>query len=113
MRDIYYQTVESEGVTQIDLLSSLFKDFKNFMKTRFVKIYVIDEDTENKADLISFKIYGIHEYWWLICDLNNIVDPLTDLTRGKQLAIPNITDINLYIQNKQSNNFGTIREISL
>jgi hypothetical protein len=113
MRDIYYQTVIINGSTELDLLSSLFKDFKNFIKNKFVNIYTVNEDTENSADLISYKNYGIHDYWWLICELNNITDPLTELVRGKQLAIPNISDINLYIQSKQSNNFTAIREISL
>ena len=114
MRDAYYNIITDENQKlQLDLLSSIFKDFKNFIKNRFVKIAVIDDDLENNADLISFRFYRTTNYWWLICEVNNITDPLTELTRGKQLAIPSLSDILLYIQSKQSSNSTNVKEISL
>ena len=114
MRDSYYNTItDQNGKLQLDLLSSIFKDFKNFIKNKFVKIITIDDNLENKADLISYKYYGAVNYWWLICEVNNITDPLTELTRGKQLAIPSLSDILLYIQSKQSSNYNNVKEVSL
>lgn len=36
---------------------------------------------------ISFKFYNTIKLWWLICKINNIKNPFTELTEGKRIKI--------------------------
>jgi hypothetical protein len=112
MRDSYYNVLSYKGDLQLDLLSSTFKDFKNYIKRRMIRVITINEDMENNADLISYKFYGTSNWWWLICYVNNITDPFTELTRGTEIVIPDLSDISNYIQTKDSNSsLNTISEV--
>jgi hypothetical protein len=104
MRDSNYNIYFKDGDPQLDLLSSVFKGFKSYLKDKPVKIVVLDETLENSPDLISYLYYGTESYWWIICDVNNISDPSTELPRGKQIAIPRLSDISSYLQFKNSKN---------
>ena len=46
-----------------------------------------------RPDLISYKTYGTVRYWWIICLVNGIQNPLSDFVVGNVLKIPNILDI--------------------
>lgn len=39
--------------------------------------------------LISYKIYGTIELWWLVCKANNILDPTFDPVVGENIQILN------------------------
>jgi hypothetical protein len=53
---------------------------------------VVDSDLL-RPDIISYRSYSTVEYWWIICLINNIDSPLTDLYLGQILTIPNLLDI--------------------
>jgi nucleoid-associated protein YgaU len=38
---------------------------------------------------VAFRYYGDSGLWADIADANNIIDPFTEVYRGKQLIIPN------------------------
>ena len=42
-----------------------------------------------RPDLISFRAYGNARYAWLVLQYNTIVDPVTELTTGTELLLPN------------------------
>lgn len=44
-------------------------------------------------DLISLKMYNNPTYYWIICDFNNIVNPLINPYPGQYLKIPVISNI--------------------
>jgi hypothetical protein len=46
-----------------------------------------------RPDEISNKSYGTPDFWWILCLLNDIDSPLTDLEIGQILTIPNPIDI--------------------
>lgn len=41
---------------------------------------------------ISFDYYGTSKFWWVIADVNNIMDPF-ELTVGNNLLIPDMNKI--------------------
>jgi hypothetical protein len=62
-------------------------------------IYVtISQTYINRVDLLSNDIYGTPDLWWIICDCNNIQDPLKDLTIGSTLRIPSFDRILTFMQ---------------
>lgn len=64
-------------------------NFKNLRKMdkRTYTVYTVQEtDTWN---LISYKFYKNIRYWWIICKLNGIVNPLVEPIPGTNLRILN------------------------
>lgn len=56
----------------------------NFDYTRYT---VQDNDT---YDYIALKFYNNPTYYWIICDANKILDPMTNPTPGDVLMIPSL-----------------------
>ena len=52
------------------------------------KVAIIPAGMEGRPDLISFKVYGTPDFWWVICAANKIIDPFEQLIAGKQIIIP-------------------------
>lgn len=66
--------------------------FRNFEITDTVKndnffwsIYLAIED--DWWDNISFKFYQSSYYWYILCELNNIINPYEELVPGQQIKV--------------------------
>jgi hypothetical protein len=46
-----------------------------------------------RPDTISYNAYGTPDFWWIICLINSIDNPLIDMQVGQILKIPNPIDI--------------------
>lgn len=57
------------------------------------RIWTIEAGYENRMDLISTKFYGTSKYDWILEQINNIKDPIKDVSLGKKLIIPEKTRI--------------------
>jgi len=55
--------------------------------------WTIEAGFEYRSDLISNKFYGTSKYDWVIEQINNIKDPIKDLTIGTKLLIISSTRI--------------------
>jgi len=55
--------------------------------------YRVQESDLMRSDNISFKNYGTVDFWWILCLVNEIDNPLTDLEIGQILTVPNSIDI--------------------
>ena len=51
-------------------------------------LFTVDKFHENRLDLIANVFYGQPKYWWIIAQVNNILDPNVEVIEGRQLAIP-------------------------
>jgi hypothetical protein len=45
---------------------------------------------EHRPDLIANVFYGSPKNWWLLCVINNIVDPFEGFNVGERIAIPKL-----------------------
>lgn len=52
-------------------------------------IFTVTQPWENRLDKISAQFYSTTRFWWAIAQINNLVDPLTEIPVGTQLRIPN------------------------
>ena len=98
-RLLLYQISTVGGVSELDYLSSHLKDFV----TQYpLSQYRVVEQDILAPDLISYKNYGVEDYWWFILFYNGIIDPFTELVAGDLLFVPNIQDLyTFYKNNKQ------------
>ena len=54
-------------------------------------IFKIDQQKYvNRPDNVSSAVYGTAKYWWIIAMANDIKDPFTEFTLGKELTVPDI-----------------------
>lgn len=98
------------SATRVDILDYLAASYTNMRQD--VQSTVLHKVTENDAthpDLISFKYYEREDLWWIICMYNSIVNPLTELTVGKVLRIPNLVEVNnLLTQAEQQSSTSSV-----
>ena len=52
------------------------------------KAAIIPTGMDGRPDLISTKLYGTPDYWWVICVANTIIDPFEQLVAGKVIRVP-------------------------
>lgn len=64
-------------------------DLKQDKNDRF---YVVTPGMEYRPDLLSYKVYGIVDYWWKILEFNNIKD-VYDFKSGLNIRLPG----NIYV----------------
>ena len=89
-RTSFFNIVGSGNASEYDHLNN---SLSRFVMNYPVQYYRVTADDVMRADLISYKVYQSVNYWWLICFVNKIQNPLTDISIGDLLKIPNILDI--------------------
>ena len=71
----------------------LYNNLSRFVMSYPVGHYQIMAQDVMRPDLISYKIYGTVDYWWILLYVNGIDDPLTGIVDGTIITTPNILDI--------------------
>lgn len=52
------------------------------------RTYVVESIYDGNPHGISTAFYGEPRYWWFICQYNNILDPVSEISGGRILLIP-------------------------
>jgi serine protease inhibitor len=100
-RTNFFKQNNINNVVENDLPFNAFNSFK-FKRPR--TFYTIKRQDVSRPELISYKVYGSINYWWIILKLNNIDDPFNDLEIGKTIQLPSQQDIeDFYIQTRRKN----------
>lgn len=96
-RTKFYNKVTT-NVNGVDIqeLDFLYNTLSAFKMTHTTSYYRVDEHDIVRPDLISFENYGTVRYWWIICLVNNIENPFTDIAIGDVLVIPHLSDIYVF-----------------
>lgn len=89
-RTDFYNIQANDGINEFDYLYNNLTQFE--MKYR-KSYYRIEGKDIMRPDLISYRIFGTIDYWWLIMMINGIENPLKDMVVGDLLEIPNVLDI--------------------
>ena len=58
-----------------------------------VSYYRVSSADFMRPDMVSYRVYGVVDFWWVICLVNGVTSPLTELVDGLVLTIPNKLDI--------------------
>lgn len=93
-RTKYFKTNLLNGILEPDLLTNHFKDFEF---SRQKKFYTITTDDIKRPELLSIKLYGKMNYWWIIMKVNNVEDIWNDLVVGDVISVPDVRDIEDFI----------------
>ena len=72
-----------------DILTSYM--ISNVKKLNEIGQYTVSVE-EQRADLISFNIYGDTQYWWILMLYNDIFDP-SEILSGFVFKFPSLSDL--------------------
>jgi len=89
-RTRFYKSFTIDGVRELDFLYNSLSTFPMVYAPGYYR--VVDSDIPD-AGLISYKVYGTVDFWWILLLVNNIDNPFTELTPGLLLTIPHKLDI--------------------
>jgi len=94
-RSKFYKKITVDDVNEIDFL---WNSLSFCLINHTSSYYRIVGDEVGQPDLISYRVYGTEKYWWVICLINKIENPLVDIVEGSIIEIPNIRDIYNFYQ---------------
>lgn len=84
----------------VDKQTEVIMHSNDFAKYNFqysYSFYTVKEKDIQRPDIISLIAYGRLDYWWFIMKFNGIDDVWNELYQGLQLKIPDLRDINAYM----------------
>lgn len=93
-RTNFYNKFDVNGVKESDLV---YNNWGLFELKRPIVFCQISRSFIGRPDLISYRYFGVIDYWWIILKINNIDDPWNDLVLGNQIMIPDANDIEDWI----------------
>jgi hypothetical protein len=76
------------GTTEVSGYALEWWDKVDAEKDTTDTIYVMEAKYEGRPDLLGLAFYDDPGLWWVICQYNGIIDPMTELVEGKTLLIP-------------------------
>ena len=89
-RTRFYKVFTIDGTPELDFL---YNSLSGFKMTYVPSYYRVSDSDIPDPGLISYNVYGSISFWWVIMLVNNIENPLTELTPGMLLTIPHKLDI--------------------
>lgn len=68
---------------------NIFRDYKiaDYAKGNNVYFDLYTCEDEDWWDNISFKHYNTERLWWLVCEMNDIVNPFEEIDEGLQVKV--------------------------
>jgi hypothetical protein len=89
-RTSFYNIITINEIREFDYLDNALSKFQMNYPTF---PYTVTDTDLLRPDLISASVYGVVDYWWIICYVNKIQNPFTGLVPGMILTIPNLIDV--------------------
>jgi hypothetical protein len=102
-RSNFYPVISIDGKESLDLLNNYYNTC--FKIKRPVSYYTICEQDLYRPDLLSYKLYGTTDYWWLLLKVNSIDNIWEDLNVEDVIQVPDILDFeDFYSETKKLGN---------
>lgn len=93
MANFKKNTRYTNGFTDVDSEGNTFLVLRKALKLEPNEgdTYItITQEYINRPDLISSKVYGIPNLWWVLYEFNNIQDPVFGVRIGQLFRIPSL-----------------------
>jgi hypothetical protein len=89
-RTLFYEKLTVEGTEELDFLHNPLSKFSMEYEPKY---YRVDDSDIPDPWLISYRCYGVIDFWWILLVVNEIQNPFTELIPGLILTVPNVMDI--------------------
>jgi hypothetical protein len=76
-------------------------------------VYYIEKQYAFKPTLLGYLFYGDTSLWWVVCQANGIIDPMTELYEGRLLLIPTMDRVKaeLFSNNVKAGGIPSTRNV--
>jgi hypothetical protein len=95
-RTLFYDIETVDGIEELDFMDNSLSGL--LFKYEPIYYRVVETDVM-RPDLISYKNYGTVTYWWIVCLVNGVENPLLDIKVGDLYKLPNVIDIYDFYKN--------------
>lgn len=85
-----------DGIVEKDLVDNCWDLFQIKREMTF---FTLSRSYIARPDLLSLKLYGKMNYWWIIAKINLIDDWWNDIKVGDVISVPSIIDIEDWYSN--------------
>jgi hypothetical protein len=89
------------GVTEVGSVGLEWWERRKLVVDPTDYVFTVDYFHAGRLDLIATLFFGEPRYWWVIGQINNILDPLAEVVAGRVLYIPNQDRLFLILTGKQ------------
>jgi hypothetical protein len=79
-----------DGILEKDMVDN---NWDLFEIKREMTFFTLSRSYTQRPDLLSLKLYGKVDYWWILAKVNNIDDWWNDIEIGDVIEVPDIRDI--------------------
>ena len=88
----YYKTKQNKLYLELLSIRPIPAEADDFL-------YTIENQYENRPDLLAYDLYGTPKLWWVFIQRNmdTIKDPIFDFVPGTQIYIPKKSNLERYI----------------
>jgi len=76
----------------LDFLAATYTTLRESISS--AALHKVRETEVGQPDQISYIYYGQEQLWWIITLYNGLVDPISELTVGRVLHIPDLSEVN-------------------
>jgi hypothetical protein len=76
------------GLTEVGPIGLEIWNRYDFQSDPSDTVYVVEQKFTGRPDLIANAFYGDWSLWWIICQLNRILDPYLEIEQGTILLLP-------------------------
>jgi len=92
--------VESGSFSIIDWMSADYVQERRLLVDYITSYdsYLVTEANQSLPEVISYDVYGTSDLWWVLCLYNGIIDPMRELLPGVELKVPNLEQIDSFLQ---------------
>ena len=106
--------IQHQRVPYLDLLGASY--LSNINKFVYSREMFISGEFEGAPEMLSYQLYSTVDYWWILCLVNEIIDPIDDFVTGKRIVIPTLQSIEDFLNacsnSGTGNNYvGTVVEV--
>lgn len=92
-----FMTITGRRTTELSLIDPLVSKALKGMRASSTNKFIIPEDHRGRPDLSSFQLLNMVDYYRILMEINNVVDPFTEWTPGKIIYYPSLAIIDSYI----------------
>ena len=101
------------GLTEVGDTGLEWWDSYTFPTDPSDQMYIIEDKYNHRIDLIANAFYDDWSLWWFIAQYNNILDPYREIRTGAVLYIPDLSRIQLLMNQTTGGTASTRQDQNL
>lgn len=87
--DYIPMVTDANGIATQDLAGFALASTVEMIDETSGFINEIDQNVKHDPSIMAWNVYTNEQMWWILCLVNNIVDPFAETPEGRLILVPN------------------------